>query len=268
MTRKIVALRYFTGTGNSRRIAETCAAAFAEAGRVCDVSAVPAGGPPAPGAEAACFVFPVYSLDLPRIARAYLEGLPGRSPGEPMLPALLLVTGGDADDCGWSLVEGSRILGERGYDVRYTDIVTMPNNWSPFTAVPDTVEAAAILAAGEASAATAARAFLSGERHSRALSLGKFGTLGSMLIRSAFRLGVRRLWAHFKTDENCDSCGLCAASCPTLSLAMAGGRPRWSAGCEQCMRCYNLCPRRAIHQLEAIGQGSRRGRYMEPHFRP
>jgi epoxyqueuosine reductase QueG len=49
---------------------------------------------------------------------------------------------------------------------------------------------------------------------------------------------------------------------------MDGGRPRWSASCEQCMRCFNLCPKRAIEQLEGIGHGSRRERWMEPHFAP
>ncbi len=263
-----VSLRYFTGTGNSRRIAEACAAVFAESGRACDVSSIPAGGPPATDAGAACFVFPVYSLDLPRIARRYLESLvdPRPSPSAPALPALLLVTGGDVDDCGWSLVEGSRILGGRGFDARYMDIIGMPNNWSPFSEVPGPEEAASILAKGEAAAVAATSAFMSGERHSRALSLGKFGTIGSALIRHAFRLGVKRLWAHFKTDGTCDSCGLCAGSCPTGSLGMREGRPSWSAGCEQCMRCYNLCPKRSIHQLESIGHGSSRGRYMEPHF--
>jgi hypothetical protein len=34
------------------------------------------------------------------------------------------------------------------------------------------------------------------------------------------------------------------------------------------MRCFNLCPSRAITQLEAIGRGSRRERWLEPHFKP
>lgn len=74
---KAASLRYFTGTGNSKRIAGICAEAF-EAG-------------------------------------------------------------------GWSLMEGRRILNERGYDAAYADLVHMPNNWGPFMRVPSGEEAAAMV---------------------------------------------------------------------------------------------------------------------------
>jgi ferredoxin len=267
---KKVSLRYFTGTGNSRRIAEVCSAAFAEAGWTTEIASITDGTPPAPDAHAVGIVFPVYSLDLPRIAKKYLESLP-RVEGK---PALLLVTGGNADDCGWSLLEGRRILEKGGWDLAYADLVRMPNNWGPFMRVPSGDEASAMLAAGEAKAKASALAFIAGERYVKPLSLPVFGPLGSRLVRQGFKLGVKRLWTKFRTSEACTSCGLCARSCPMGSIEMIAGRPgrgarpRWSASCEQCMRCFNACPSRAILQLEAIGHGSRRERYLEPHFRP
>ncbi len=258
-------IRYFTGTGNSKRVADICAAALAEGGYATDVGAITAGGPS--DGDAACFVFPVYSLDLPRIAKRYLEALPPTAGSVPR-PTLLLVTGGDPDDCGWSLIEGSRLLASRGFDVSFADLVRMPNNWGPFMKVPDREEAKAILETGEAEAKEATLSFLAGRRYAKALSLAKFGPLGSRLMRAGFALGVKRLWSRFKVSAACTSCGLCARSCPTGSIVMEGGRPRWSAGCEQCMRCFNLCPSRAILQLEAIGRGSTRERWIEPHFKP
>jgi ferredoxin len=261
-----VSLRYFTGTGNSKRIADLCADAFTEAGWSSDIAAIPGGGPPAANATAACFVFPVYSLDLPRIAKRYLESLP---PTDAIKrPALFLVTGGDPDDCGWSLLTGRRILMAKGYDLRYADLIHMPNNWGPFMKVPGKEEAATILASGESKTAAAARAFIAGERFEKALHLTKFGPLGSGLMRLSFKHGVKRLWSRFKTNGDCSSCGLCARSCPTGSIVMDGGHPRWSKSCEQCMRCFNLCPSRAILQLESIGKGSTRERWIEPHFQP
>lgn len=268
--RRKASFRYFTGTGNSKRVADLCAAVFAASGWETDTAAIPAGGPPIEEAAAACFVFPVYSLDLPRIARRYLESLPpaGADKTSRRLPALLVATGGDANDFGWFLHEGTRILSARGYDVAYADLVRMPNNWGPFMQVPGMPEARGILAEGEAKAEAIARAFLAGERYAKPMDLRRFGPLGSRLMRMGFKLGVRRLWTRFSASSACTSCGLCARSCPTASLAMAEGRPRWSAGCEQCMRCFNLCPSRAILQLEAIGKGSGRERWIEPHFRP
>ena len=173
-----VSLRYFTGTGNSKRVDDLCAAAFAEAGWKQDIAAIPNGGPPAAKATAA------------------------------------------------------------------------------------------ILASGESKATAAARTFIAGERFEKALHLMKFGPLGSGLMRLSFKLGVKRLWSKFRTNDDCTSCGLCAGSCPTGSIVMDGGHPRWSKSCEQCMRCFNICPSRAILQLESIGKGSTRERWIEPHFQP
>ena len=78
-------IRYFTGTGNSKRVADICAAALAEGGYATDVGAITAGGPS--DGDAACFVFPVYSLDLPRIAKRYLEALPPTAGSVPAPPS-------------------------------------------------------------------------------------------------------------------------------------------------------------------------------------
>jgi ferredoxin len=268
---KRASIRYFTGTGNSALVARECAAEFEAALWAADLEPIAEAGagpgaPPLDGADAACFVFPVYSLDLPSVARRWLESLPAAA----STPALLLVTGGNADDCGWSLIEGCRILRDRGYDPAYSDLVQMPNNWGTFMRVPSPEEAAAIVAAGRERARAAARAFLSGERYSKPLSLPVFGPIGSRLLRAGFRRGVKRLWKMFRTTEACVGCGLCARSCPMGAVEMgegpAGPRPRWSAACEQCLRCFNACPSRAIVQLEAIGRGSARARWIAPGF--
>ena len=48
---------------------------------------------------------------------------------------------------------------------------------------------------------------------------------------------------------------------------MLDQQPVWSVGCEQCLRCYNLCPQRAIGQLDWLG-GAGRNRYLAPGFKP
>jgi Pyruvate/2-oxoacid:ferredoxin oxidoreductase delta subunit len=50
----------------------------------------------------------------------------------------------------------------------------------------------------------------------------------------------------FIASTDCDACNLCAAKCPTASIKMINKRPFWKFTCESCMRCINICPRKAI----------------------
>lgn len=46
--------------------------------------------------------------------------------------------------------------------------------------------------------------------------------------------------------EGCTGCGLCASRCPAGNLLLVRGRPVPQARCMFCYRCVNLCPRQAI----------------------
>ena len=78
-------------------------------------------------------------------------------------------------------------------------------------------------------------------------------------------LGVSSLWREFRTDETCDSCGLCEKICPTDSIRIIDNKPSWSKTCEQCMRCVNYCPKQAIFQK---GEGNIKGKniYIRTEF--
>jgi ferredoxin len=261
-----VSIRYFSGTGNSWRIATACAERFRAAGFETDVASILSGNPPNPLADAVCFCFPVYALDLPRIASAYLRGLP--APAK-QTGSILLVTGGDPDNCGWAVESGTRILSDRGYQMRIGELIHMPNNWTPFHSAPEPGEAERIITRGIQSAEDIVSRFLAGESWIKPIVLRKFGPVGSILMRTLFhRRGVEKMWGFFRVDERCRGCGLCARSCPTGSIRMQAGKPVWGATCEQCMRCFNLCPNRAIQQLEPILHGSRHRVYHLPGFNP
>jgi ferredoxin len=259
-------LRYFSGTGNTWRIASACAEALRAAGYETDLESTRAGRPPDPAADAAGFCFPVHALDLPRNAVSYLSGLPTASPP---VPALLLVTGGEADNCGWAVETGCRILEGRGYAVRIGDLIRMPDNWTPFHSAPEPGEAERIVARGVLSAGERVAEFLAGGTRRKPLSLRKFGVAGSVLMRTLYhRRGAYKLWMFFETGERCNGCGLCARICPTASIRLERGKPVWSGSCVQCMRCFNFCPNRAIRQLEFLLHGSRHRAQRMPGFHP
>ncbi len=260
-------ISYFTGTGNSLRAAELCRQALEAAGYETALSEIRRGSvPDLNGFDFVGLCCPVYSLGAPRIVREFLQSLPAVSSP---VRAFVLATAGDEQDVGWTVQEAKAALTAKGFDVVLADAVEMPNNWLPMSYVPTADEAAEILATAEAKINRAVAALLAGTRVLRPLNVEKYGRVRSAMLHGAFhRLGVRRLWFLFRTNDACNGCGKCARICPTQSISMVDGRPRWSRTCEQCLRCMNFCSLRAITQLEFLGKGSTRNHYHEPHFVP
>jgi ferredoxin len=260
------AMRYFSGTGNAWKLAAAGAERLRKFGYETDAASIQTGKPPDPDSAVAAFCFPVHSLDLPRNAVNYLDGLPAC--GRP-IPAVLLVTGSSPDNCGWSLETGMRLLSKRGYTVRIAELVQMPTNWTPFHSGSDAETAARMIAAGVQKTRSLFDRFQSGEICHKPVSLRVFGPVGSGLMRTLYHgRGAYNLWRFFEVGDRCTGCGLCARICPTGSIHMKGKKPVWKATCVQCMRCFNYCPNRAIRQLEFLLHGSRHRAYHLPEFHP
>ncbi len=51
----------------------------------------------------------------------------------------------------------------------------------------------------------------------------------------------------FRTDEQCNGCGICSRVCPVHNIELMDKRPVWRHACETCNACFQWCPARAIH---------------------
>ena len=257
---------YFTGTGNSKRIADVMKEAFAAAGHSTAVFDLTKSDIETIDADVVGFVYPVYGLDIPRFVRKKLEGIRQLKADAKVF---LIVNGGSPDNVGWSLATARKTLEKISANVVVSEMVQMPNNYTPFDETPEKTEMELILKNGESKAGEIVSKILAGEKIEHPLNLKMFGAFRSKMIRFAFvGMGMKRMWKFFTTTSDCNQCGLCIKQCPMQSIAMVKEKPKWSKSCEQCMRCFNLCPKHAIRQLEFIGKGSTRARYKEPHYHP
>lgn len=64
-------------------------------------------------------------------------------------------------------------------------------------------------------------------------------------------------YRNLRVTAECTGCGLCAKNCPSSNLTLEGGTLRvlQSNGCLRCMRCVGLCPVRAINFTSSRRRG-------------
>jgi len=252
---------YFSGTGNSLKIAKEIRAAIdraaaGEAGGAAEtggcVLADMCGARGLDGVyERIGFVFPCYFAGIPSRVGAFIKALDftGNESAYIFAVASFGVMGPVN-----ALAQLDRLLARKGVALRYNNFVRMAGNYvCLYPMAADAAEKAR--AAGEAIRyVTADVAGMAVNRPPR----------GSFLIDIYYKLftctfaGKDR---HYNVSGDCDGCGLCARVCPAANIRMGGGRPRFLHACEQCMACIQWCPRRALNYKNKT-QG--RGRYHHP----
>ncbi len=259
-------LQYFSGTGNSYKILDTCKNYFNQNGCSAELRSITDCSDTNKKAGLTGFCFPVYAFGIPRICKKYLSNLPQRkTPAK----AFILITAGAFDESGFAVQESRQILRKKGFNVIYSAVVEMPSNWTVSLNPPSKKEALPIIDKGVEKAKKISREILDGVTfHHQFNYPAGYSKLGFYKDYYLFKwMGVSNLWRKFRTDETCDACKLCSLICPTNSIQMVDNRPRWFNSCEQCMRCVNYCPKQAIFQK---GEGSVKGKniYYEPGFKP
>ncbi|NSB14898.1 EFR1 family ferrodoxin [Clostridium beijerinckii] len=51
---------------------------------------------------------------------------------------------------------------------------------------------------------------------------------------------------NFWVNEKCIGCGICSNVCPAENIEIIEAKPSWEHRCEQCLACIHLCPQTAI----------------------
>ena len=251
-----VELVVWSGTGNSRRVAERFAAAARAGGAGAEVRSAEMRAascpPPAPGRRLLGLFGPTHGFTAPwpLLRAAFTE------PSVRGIDAFVLVTRGAMRFRRWTLpgFEGTAavlpaaLLALRGARIRGMGAVDMPQNWTVAIPAGRPEGVAAIVARGDAVADAFAARLLRGERAIGGWARAAVGAL-MLPLSLAYLLIARLVLAKaFFADERCTSCGGCAAGCPhgAIRLLGPGRRPYWTFACHNCMRCMSRCPEDAI----------------------
>ncbi|MBN1413158.1 MAG: EFR1 family ferrodoxin [Spirochaetales bacterium] len=228
-------IAYFSGTGNSRFIAENLIEKLPDAELVPIVKVLKDKIPISGKLGIVC---PVYMHRLPHIVCDFIESLDN-------IPYLFLV-GVNAGEIGKvfsltrELIKQKNIHFQAGFSVR------MPSNYLPFgEAVSGEEREALYEKALEKTKVIAETVGKNGSFFDRENSFFKTRIHPGLMYSMGYKF-IQFLDKSFSAGPECNACSLCADICPVDNIEMQDGKPVWKKHCQQCLACLNYCPRDAI----------------------
>jgi ferredoxin/flavodoxin len=233
---------YFSGTGNSRFVAEHFAAA---AGADCYSIEEPLDAAALLSQEeVVAFCYPVYGSCVAGPMRSFVQTHQAELQGKRfVILATQLIFSGDGAHALCAHLPGGEA------NVVYAEHVCMPNNLCNFPLFP--------VANGEKNARKIRRAKRIIDRAANEIARGVVRRRGfhpiSILLsksQSAYWPALEQQAANdVRVSDDCIHCGLCVRTCPTKNLTMDQNGVQQHARCAVCYRCVNACPKQAITTL-------------------
>jgi Pyruvate/2-oxoacid:ferredoxin oxidoreductase delta subunit/flavodoxin len=245
-----ILIHYFTGTGNTAHAVKLIYAKLVSAGHHVRILTVKKGVlPPVDAFDCHIIAFPVLSWSAPVMMKRYIRKMPLSDRAK---TAILAVNGAIIYKnklvkgfTGHALEQLEGILRRKKYDVYLTGNASFPDNWTQVTNPCNAQDTEAIFPLGEAEVHMFAENFLAGKRE--LYRCGLFHRVWTYPIAGLFGLIGRRFFGKFYiADERCTGCAICAKTCPADTIIMQRKKPTWGIRCEDCNRCINLCPEKAI----------------------
>jgi ferredoxin len=236
---------YFSGTGNSRHVAQSLSARLGESLPPVAIAASMQAGSQLElqPDEPLGFVFPIYSWGVPPIVISFVGRM--KLSVQPRYVYFVCTCG---DETGLAPQQFAAALGRRGLECSAGYSVIMPNNYvllPGFDVDPVSLSDEKLQRCAERIEHVAAR--LAARCHEVDCTVGPMAWLKSKLVYPLFvRWGV--FTSKFHTADSCVGCGLCATVCPVGNITMgADRRPHWGSNCTSCVACYHVCPHHAAH---------------------
>ncbi len=251
---------WFSGTGNTLKLAQDFAAALGNAELVPITSQTLQHELPLDCESVGVFL-PVYCFGVPRIVSRFLKTLRAASASKPPYFYAACTSGGMP--CA-TLPMVDEMLAKNGLKLSAGFSFVMPGNYIPLSGAPKEARQKKLFEKAAIKLAKAVETVK--ERRSAKIeaSFLPLSFLGRLVSRKALAcLPAADRW--FWTDNKCDACGLCAKVCPVGNISLEGGKPRWNRNCEQCMACLQWCPKESI---QFRSSSLRRRRYRNPGVTP
>lgn len=246
---------YFTGTGNSLKVAKDIAACLGNTTliKICKNTIFPLEGTKF---KKVGIVFPVYYYGLPVMVNEFVE----RLVLNPNSYVYTVATCGGS--VGVAVKQLQNILDNKGILLSSAFTVLMPDNYQVMYAPPTEKKQQRLFK-------------LEGEKvHSIVdiiirLEKAPFEEINSFVAKLLGGMLSGNFKPKYKdknfwNDEKCNGCGICVNVCPANNIRIDQNRPKWFHECEHCLACMHWCPK---HSLQYKKGTVKRDRYQHPEIK-
>ena len=229
---------YFTGTGNSRYIAERIAESLGDELlsmndriKTGDYSLVKTN-------ERLVIVTPTYAWRIPRIVRDWMAETDYPYGAQAWFVMTCGSEIGNAAQYNRALCQKKRLT------YMGTAQIIMPENYIAMFNAPQAEEARQIVARAEPDIDRAVSAIRAGQEFTPPRN-NLYDRFMSGPVNPIFYSFFVKANA-FTAGDACTGCGQCARLCPTNNIKIQNGKPVWGGDCTHCMACICRCPVEAI----------------------
>ncbi|MBQ0005166.1 MAG: EFR1 family ferrodoxin [Clostridiales bacterium] len=238
---------YFTGTGNSRYVAEKVAEAtgdtlldIGERYKSGDVSPIDAG-------ERLVICTPTYAWRIPAFIDEWLRQVEFTGSRRTWF---VMTCGGNICNAG---KYNEALCRAKHLNYMGTAEIKMPENYIAMFDAPEDDRAREIIAEAEPSIQEAIESIRIYREFKPVILKGAAKLMSGPVNKVFYAAAVKD--KKFRTLDNCIGCGKCVSACVMNNIAMEDGKPVWNGNCTHCMACIAHCPVEAIEYGDkSVGQ--------------
>ena len=229
---------YFSGTGNSKWVAESLAGLLHD--KTADILDSISNGEIIEKFSAGIqeegflgFVFPVYAWGVPEVVADFAKKLKksfgkwkniGDTADKPEGKTFTFAVATCGEEAGYALKNFSKII-----PLKSSYSLVMPNNYVVGSDLEDEETVVSMLKQAQKDISLMAEELIAKKEVYR-VHEGSGAGLKSRLVNFGFNKFARSTKSFYTTDA-CTGCGLCAKNCPARTITMENNRPVWGEHC-------------------------------------